>query len=324
MSTYIKLWEEDLSQEKFSQAETPLWDKILSQITVMGARVSEDHRCWVSQVVPLHYGLVRSGEIKICHPFSGIMGQALTSPLMVSVLLILAFLWVWQSRREANHRQQTQKLEMDLQLERELVVFSRQIAHDIRSPLTALKTLAGISQGVSSDFRDLLRASVGRLQSIADELLEKKVETSTTGFQIPVRFEVLHREWRLSYPQIDIQLRGVLQGVLHVEAAKLERILSNIVANAAEASATKIELFFDANRDRFLIEIRDNGRGFAPEVLKRLGQRGVSSKAKGHGLGLSDAIETLKNWKGSVEVRPETHGSLITLLLPGDLFKRDA
>lgn len=326
VATYIKLWEEDLVQERISQRDEQLYAKILSQVESLGARVSSDNSCVLPQIVPLHYGLVRTTGIKFCHSLEGILLRSLTSPLMMTVFFGTVFFWLLIWRREIRHGILQKELEMDLNLQKEIVNFSRQVAHDIRSPLTALKTLAGLGQGVSPDFQELLQGSVQRLQGIADDLLEAKTAISTSQeFRLQDRLRQLSQEWSLAYPEVKCLLNVEGDGVLKVDPVKLGRVLTNLYVNAVEAGSSEVRVTLEVSAAKIALLLQDNGQGVGTDVMNRVGERGFSTKIKGHGLGLSDAKSVLESWGGELQVSsPGLGGTTVSLVFPRKLFQRDS
>jgi signal transduction histidine kinase len=136
-------------------------------------------------------------------------------------------------------------------------------------------------------------------------------------------------EKRIEHPNcmIHSQLDAVNPSICIVEAndRELKRIISNLINNAVEAKASdrvcEISVGLRAQNGHVVVSIRDNGKGFPPQILKRIGERGVSSvKANGRagsGLGLFYAKVIVEQWKGRLEISSvEGKGARIELWLP--------
>jgi hypothetical protein len=99
----------------------------------------------------------------------------------------------------------------------------------------------------------------------------------------------------------------------------LKRILSNIFNNAVEAMDGRGQVTLrtrQCEQGNIVLEIEDNGPGISRENLKKVLNRGFSTKECGHGLGLYHANETLRKWKGSLEIESiEGKGTIISILL---------
>ncbi len=96
--------------------------------------------------------------------------------------------------------------------------------------------------------------------------------------------------------------------------------LSAFVENAVDyaESAVEVTAFYDA--DRLMIEVRDDGPGFSPEVIARLGEPYVTTRSQGegsrshhHGMGLGFFIaKTLLERTGAeVEFRNARSGGAV-------------
>lgn len=94
-----------------------------------------------------------------------------------------------------------------------------------------------------------------------------------------------------------------------VEAA--ERILTNLVKNAAEATtgageiAVLVEGVFDGTRRRVTMTVRDRGCGMSVEAVERLMRAGGISSASGRGIGFCVVRELVAMSGGCLNVRSE-------------------
>lgn len=113
--------------------------------------------------------------------------------------------------------------------------------------------------------------------------------------------------------------------------------LANIVDNAVDFADEKVTIEASWSADRVVLTIRDDGPGFAPEVLLRLGEpyvttRGPDKRSKqegGSGLGLGLFIaKTLIERSGAqvafTNPAPPGHGALIRITWPRAAFERGA
>ncbi len=109
------------------------------------------------------------------------------------------------------------------------------------------------------------------------------------------------------------------------------QIVGNLFNNAIEAIAAhgakpgRIDVAFDVDASQGVCEIRirDNGEGFAPELSKRLFERGYSTRpARSGGLGLHWCANSINAMKGSLALESEGPGrgavAVLRLPLAGD------
>jgi polar amino acid transport system substrate-binding protein len=111
---------------------------------------------------------------------------------------------------------------------------------------------------------------------------------------------------------------------------RLEQVIVNLLLNACQAlpdagRGVALSTRHDLERGAVLLEVRDQGRGIAPEHLPRLTEPFFTTKREtgGTGLGLSLSAGIVKEHGGSLEFasRPGD-GTRVTLALPA--LRRDA
>lgn len=86
--------------------------------------------------------------------------------------------------------------------------------------------------------------------------------------------------------------------------------LSNIINNAVEAfadSCGNVEVALLSIGDEVQLIVKDNGRGIPPEVLKKIGEKGVThgkeGTTSGSGLGVYHARKTIESCDGVFEIK---------------------
>lgn len=197
---------------------------------------------------------------------------------------------------------------------------ARQIAHDIRSPLSALNMALRNSKG-ECEQRRLAAKAIERINSIANELLAKANQGEATSagtheILLPELIEDLIAEKRLEYqddPRVCVEFRGGPEScglVTSMNCNVLNRILSNVINNAIEAyeprsHARIVQVGLKTCNSHHVIEIRDFGRGIPSEVLTKLGKQEVSygkKGASGSGLGLYDAFRGVRECGGDIQI----------------------
>lgn len=108
--------------------------------------------------------------------------------------------------------------------------------------------------------------------------------------------------------------------------------LGNLLDNAADFAASKIAMTAAWTGDTVSIEIRDDGPGFAPEVLLRIGEpyvttrgRGRDGEGSGLGLGLFIAKTLIERSRGHLTlVNAVGGGAVARIVWPREEFERDA
>jgi len=337
---YVGIWEDDIAQARIFQGDPTLQNKILKQLKEVHPAVGasdvqkpESLHCLISTDAPITYNSLPSGTMRVCFNPAELAVKSLLSPLfMLGVLLGVIFLGVGV-RREFINRLHEQKLESELALNKEIATISRQVAHDIRGPLTALSTLSRLSHEMSTEKKELLDLAVARINGIAEDLLKRSRKESAQApapseknekQDLAVLMESLVKEYKFSNPQVSFTWHKHVQSeavAVELEPVKVQRVVSNLINNALEAlpeSEASIGLTLMERPQHWLLQIMDNGCGIPEEVLPRLTQEGVShGKERGHGLGLFDARKTLESIGGELQIRSRVGvGTQVVLLFP--------
>lgn len=208
---------------------------------------------------------------------------------------------------------------------------NRQIAHDIRSPLTALNTIANQKDLNKSDIRDLLNDTIQRIQKIAMGLLHQKEmapmanERKIHSLRAICEKVVSQKKLEFDLNRVDIRLESVEQDVhFPYETIELERVLSNVMNNAYEALGARrgvIDVYIRQHRQSYSISVSDNGMGLSRRARGKIGTYGFSTKLQdsrsGFGLGLYHAKQILDQWDGVLEIQSrEGIGTVVSITLP--------
>jgi two-component system sensor histidine kinase RegB len=111
--------------------------------------------------------------------------------------------------------------------------------------------------------------------------------------------------------------------------------LDNVVDNAVGFAESAVEIDLGWSGAEVSVEVRDDGPGFAPEVLLRLGEpyvttrghdkRGLEEEASGHGLGLFIAKTLIERGGAQLQVSnaaPPARGAIVRVLWPRQAFEK--
>ncbi len=214
-----------------------------------------------------------------------------------------------------------------------LAELASQVAHDIRSPATAICVISTTTSGLSGMERNVLRGAAERINGIAEELLERRrswtspqVGRDLTAVNLlPVLTDLIdekHFEFR-GRPGVRVQLQakdGLNRLFCWADPEQLKRIFSNLINNGLEAMNWNGAIVIELSQHEGVasINFRDEGRGIPSEVLPRLLQRGQTfGKKGGTGLGLAMSNESIKAYGGSLEISSEVGvGTTVTVRIP--------
>lgn len=205
-----------------------------------------------------------------------------------------------------------------------------QVAHDIRSPLTALNTALKYLTNTPDEQRILLRNVSNRINGIANHLLEEYTQKDLSKNEKSLCLLASLVDNILSEKRLQFDGQAILLDVLIDESGsmafvlchlqEMKRLLSNILNNAAEALTEQnrsIYLSLSVEKEWVDLTIQDAGVGIPQDKLKTLWKKGSSSKKNGAGLGLPHAKETVESWGGKITLHSKINeGTKVSIKLP--------
>jgi signal transduction histidine kinase len=172
----------------------------------------------------------------------------------------------------------------------------RQVAHDIRSPLTALSLGLQSLKEIPTPTRELLETAYRRMDLITSDLLTASKETRSTRVKdLRAHFESLLNEKCAEHVERSLSWGFKFEcdetALTTLPLAPLTRTISNLLNNAAEASSSGQLVRLEVSADAVFLKIAviDEGPGIPHEAREGILAGGISTKPNGHGLGLSSA-----------------------------------
>lgn len=193
----------------------------------------------------------------------------------------------------------------------------RKIAHDIRSPLEALKVASSNEGG-----KELVDMAVSRIETIANDLLDQtRNQKTVVKDEISKIVEKLCHEKQLVWKNsADISVDNQLNKSFKVDV-RLSRILSNLMNNSWEASQRgniQINVKLIEEKDAVKVSLKDNGIGMNSFQLQKVLKDGGSiGKEKGNAIGVSSAIQFMKQLGGELQIESSPgQGTQVLLIFP--------
>lgn len=231
--------------------------------------------------------------------------------------------------------EQAGHFEAEAEASKKMAALASQVAHDIRSPLAALKAGLGGTLRKDESQASVMQGAASRIEEIANDLLARYrhervlpgLSTHLSGAPateqdaVPL-VEGVVAERRAASPEADLRFERGGDGPAWIRVGRGEfaRALSNIVGNALEAVGPRglVRLTLINKGGEVAICVADDGPGIAPGVLSKLARPGFTSgKAGGSGLGLAHAKVALESWGGRLEIESELgRGTSVRLILP--------
>ncbi|MGH7588812.1 MAG: ATP-binding protein [Gemmatimonadota bacterium] len=204
---------------------------------------------------------------------------------------------------------------------------ARQVAHEIKNPLTPMKlslqhlerTVDDRPQNFEELFRsnlDLVLAEIERLERIAGNFARFAVPDP--GSLVPFDAVLVAQDALTLFQGAEENVLYGLQTVgesrpLLGEPEGFRRVLVNLLQNARDAVVAhgggRVDVRLDWERERgwARVSVLDEGIGLPETGLERLFEPSFSTKTRGTGLGLAITRRIVEAWGGSIEYerRPE-------------------
>jgi signal transduction histidine kinase len=211
------------------------------------------------------------------------------------------------------------------------------VAHEIRNPLGGIQLYASLlerdltNQPEQQKWVQKINKAIRTLDMIVNDIL------TFTHDQVcekrPTRLpELIHPVIEYLQPQlrdgaVTINLTGIDEGaVADVDGLMMERVLLNLLLNAAEAVGGSGTVFVRAWRCEqqggVRIEIADTGPGIEPEILPKIFNPFFTTKDSGTGLGLAIVQRLVECHGGAIAASNGADGGAVfTILIPKGVEK---
>jgi two-component system sensor histidine kinase RegB len=168
-------------------------------------------------------------------------------------------------------------------------------AHELGTPLGTIAVVARELEralpGDSPEADDvrLLRAQAERCRAILARLASPEAMLGVTArLPLGALLDDIASPYRGEDVDIDIEIEGGAPQPQVWRAPELLHGLGNIIENAADFARSRVlvQARFDSGQLRIVVE--DDGPGFAPEILERIGEPYITSRPSHHALGESE------------------------------------
>ncbi len=222
--------------------------------------------------------------------------------------------------------------------ESERLRFVAAIAHDLKNPLVVIGGVAymlrdkphKLSPEEQVEWLGKIARNAKRMEAMIHDLTDA-VQAQTGALKLhPGKCDLAQilregvEETTIAFPDHCIRYQGGETLEFQGDKARLERVVGNLLSNAAKYSArgTTVEARLEQSASQVIIEVRDQGAGISATDLKRLFTPFVrlehtEKMASGTGLGLATVKKIIEGHGGHLEVESEIgKGSIFRVLLP--------
>jgi Na+/proline symporter/signal transduction histidine kinase len=215
--------------------------------------------------------------------------------------------------------------------------FLSQISHELRTPMTSIRSFSeilrdaeGLSEAELTKYATIIHSEAIRLTRLLDDLLDLSV-LENGQVSLNVQRGVLHDVINQALDATGVQSKGltvvraeVLEDiVIESDLDRLAQVFINLIANAqkyCDSPAPRLAIRV-ANRDGYLVvDFVDNGSGIPSDaqalIFEKFSRVSDNKRAGGAGLGLAICREIMIRLGGAITYLPGQGGAAFRVSLP--------
>lgn len=212
-------------------------------------------------------------------------------------------------------------------------------SHELKTPVTTIKGFTQVLQDrlkkadrQTTYYMGKISNQIDKLDHLISDMLDiSRIETGKfkfekTNFEIGTLVGRVVEDMRVTISHHPISLRIEGEFNVHADIERIERVLINLITNAAKYSSpgTAIRVSVKETNEHVQIAVEDFGYGISKKDRAKVFNRFFqSSKRKkntfpGLGLGLHIAEEIIRHHKGEINFKskPRSHGTIFYFTLP--------
>ena len=194
---------------------------------------------------------------------------------------------------------------------------AKQVAHEIKNPLTPMKLSIQMLQRSMADGAEDLNERIERtsktlieqidtLSNIATEFssfaqMPKSVVEDVDLVSVLKNVANLHQN---SAANVSLELSGIEAATVQADKEQALRVFTNLVKNGTQAIPEdregKIQLKLSRSGGQWLVEVSDNGSGIPEELKDKIFVPNFTTKSSGMGLGLAMVKNIVETANGNI------------------------
>lgn len=203
------------------------------------------------------------------------------------------------------------------------------LAHEVRNPVAAIRMHAQLLEGAPPDeaatSARLIESEAARIELLVSQWMRYARPAPPVMTEIVV-CELIVQSIQTLEPQarhagVTMQFRPLADDQTRIQGdrSRLQQVLMNVLLNAIQSMAGGGVLTLTATQEnrKIIVAVEDQGCGFSPLALSKLGEPFFSEKEGGMGLGLAVAQELCRAHGGDLRAENRAEGGArVTIELP--------
>lgn len=214
--------------------------------------------------------------------------------------------------------------------------FLTQISHELRTPMTSIRSFSEILQEDDANederrrYAGIIQYEATRLTRLLDDLLDLSVLENGSvvlNKQASSLRETLDRAMGASALRGAsikiIRKRQEEERLIYTDHDRLAQVFINLISNArkyCDAAAPELRIKLRQTAAGLVVDFIDNGSGIPPDqgqvIFEKFSRLGDQQKAGGAGLGLAISREIMERLGGAVDYLPGQGGAAFRVRLP--------
>ena len=211
---------------------------------------------------------------------------------------------------------------------------AKQVAHEIKNPLTPIKlSVQHLERSLKPDtpnfnerlnkFSKNIISQIDTLSTIASEFSQfasmPKLELTTVDLITLINSNIeLFKS--VDNFNIDFNSNKLSQANIKGDKQQMQRVLNNLTTNSIQSfdnnSNGCITISLKENKEKYLIEIKDNGSGIPDELKEKIFHPNFTTKSTGAGLGLAMVKQIIDFHNGTIYFKSSGEGTSFFIELP--------
>src|SRR5437667_7771474 len=217
--------------------------------------------------------------------------------------------------RELGRQRATMQTEKQASIDE----LSSTIAHEIRNPVAAAKSLVQqMGEDPTSienvEYAKVALGELDRVERRISHLLKYAKEEDysfvLTNLATVVDSALSQLRAKLDAASVKVARNYIAGPTIRADAEKLRQVFANLLDNAIDALGSvaeerRIDLFVENGDRRAMVRVRDNGCGIPVDKVERIFNPFFTTKAQGTGLGMAISKKIVEAHGGSIDVASE-------------------
>ncbi|MEO8603850.1 MAG: ATP-binding protein [bacterium] len=207
---------------------------------------------------------------------------------------------------------------------------SATLAHEIRNPIAAAKSLVQqMGEDPTSvenvEYAKVAMDELDRVEKQISHLLrfakEEDYQFEHVNLAAIVDAALTQLRAKLDAAQVRVTRNYIGGPTVNADREKLKQVFANVLDNAIDALGPaperRVDLFIENGGKRATVRLRDNGCGIAPEKLEKIFNPFFTTKERGTGLGMAISKKIVEAHEGTIDVVSEPgRGTEFAVTLP--------